>query len=58
MEYVINQSGNRVVLDLLANATKSLVGLAVNNCRIISIPYSTIRYGFKRLWCKGRMGLL
>lgn len=25
MEYVINQSGNRVVLDLLANATKSLV---------------------------------
>lgn len=56
MEYVINQSGNRVVLDLLANATKSLVGLAVNNCRIISIPYSELYamvlsvYGVKGEW--------
>lgn len=56
MEYVINQSGNRVVLDLLANATKSLVGLEVNNCRIISIPYSELYamvlsiYGAKGEW--------
>lgn len=56
MGYVINQSGNRVVLDLLANATKSLVGLEVNNCRIISIPYSELYamvlsvYGAKGEW--------
>lgn len=56
MGYVINQSGNLVVLDLLANATKSLVGLEVNNCRIISIPYSELYamvlsvYGVKGEW--------
>ena len=61
MEYVINQSGNRVVLDLLANATKSLVGLAVNNCRIISIPYSELYamvlsvYGVKGEWVLGKL---
>lgn len=60
MEYVINQSGNRVVLDLLANATKSLVGLEVNNCRIISIPYSELYamvssvYGVKGEWVFSR----
>lgn len=60
MKYVINQSGNRVVLDLLANATKSLVGLEVNNCRIISIPYSELYamvlsvYGVKGEWVFSR----
>lgn len=56
MGYDINLSGNLVVLNLLANATKSLVGLEVNNCRIISIPYSELYamvlsvYGTKGEW--------
>lgn len=56
MGYDINLSGNLVVLNLLANATKSLVGLEVNNCRIISMSYSELLdlvlsvYGTKGEW--------
>lgn len=40
MNYEIITSGERVRLDVLANADKSVVGLKVGNCRIITIDFT------------------
>lgn len=42
MEYKINATGERVRLDVLANADKSIIGLQVGNCKIISMQYSEL----------------
>ena len=40
MEYIPTTSGERVRLDVLANADKSMVGLQIGNCKIISMQYA------------------
>lgn len=39
MEYMFTTTGDRVRLDVLANADKSMVGLQIGNCKIISVRY-------------------
>lgn len=43
MEYKLNTTGERVRLDVLANADKSLIGLQIENSEIISMAYSELR---------------
>ena len=40
MEYIPTTSGERVRLDVLANADKSMVGLQIGNSKIISMQYA------------------
>lgn len=40
MEYIPTTSGERVRLDVLANADKSIVGLQIGNSKIISMQYA------------------
>lgn len=42
MEYSIDKSGNRVILNVLANADESMIGLHINNSKILSINYSDL----------------
>lgn len=38
MSYIVNQNGDRVILHVLVGADKSLIGLKVHHCTIISMP--------------------
>lgn len=56
MEYAVNQSGKRIIINVLANATKSLIGLQIGDSRIISVSYTDLFdlvlsiYGLQAKW--------